>query len=182
MHRPPPSKLKALTDTLLLSDIFHLTAHMHSCVTPRRGAPSSGQQTRSPTKRMDLVTLWERVPPLLDACVQDNTDASRLRTLRLVSKEASRVALLALRSYTLVLTDGDHGCRSASGASLLQHTRLQTLNVQLRLTGRWRRPIVTSRGLLMCLGPKCWQSQCVVHWTPSLYFSHTLQDTWARAR
>lgn len=90
---------------------------------------------------MDIGTLWEQVPPLLDACVCDDTAA--LSTLRLVSKEASQVALVALRSYTLVLKEGNNGCRSVSGANLLQHTRLQTLNVHLLLTGWWANPVQT---------------------------------------
>lgn len=81
---------------------------------------------------MDLAGLMERVPPLLDACVSEKIDA--LQNLRLVSKDASRVALLDLRSYTLTLK-GFEGYKNVSGASMLQHTHLQNLSVHLLLSG-----------------------------------------------
>lgn len=83
-------------------------------------------------KDMDLVALLEHVPPLLDACLLDNVAA--VRRMRLVKKEASRVALLALKSYTLKLK-GSAKDTNVGGARLLQHAHLQHLTVQLHLTG-----------------------------------------------
>lgn len=81
---------------------------------------------------MDLVALWGKVPPLLDACL-DSASAA-VRTLRLVNKEASKVALFALRSYTLTLTK----CKEYNPlwiARLLTVTKLQELRVLLHSTG-----------------------------------------------
>lgn len=74
----------------------------------------------------------EHVPPLLDACLLDKVEA--VRSMRLVKKEASRVALLALKSYNLKL-EGSAKDTNVSGARLLQHTHLQHLSVRLHLTG-----------------------------------------------
>lgn len=81
---------------------------------------------------MDLVALWEQVPPLLDACLND--DQAVLRELRLVNKDASRVALLGLRSYSVRL-HGTATDTNISGSSLLRDTKLQTLKVDLRISG-----------------------------------------------
>lgn len=79
---------------------------------------------------MDLVALWEHVPLLLAECTCD--DIPVVRNLRLVNKDASRVALLGLRSYTLTLSGPD--C-SIIGAGVLQKTRLQNLSVRLVISG-----------------------------------------------
>lgn len=81
---------------------------------------------------MSLFDLLQRVPQLLDACVQDSIRL--LRSLRLVSKEASKVALLALRSYTLTLK-GDAKDSNVNGARLLSHTHLETLDLHLAVSG-----------------------------------------------
>lgn len=81
---------------------------------------------------MDLAALWEHVPHLLEVCVCDNIPA--LRDLRLVSKEASRVALLGLRSFTLMLR-GIDGYKTVSGAALLRGTQLWNLDVDLLMSG-----------------------------------------------
>lgn len=60
---------------------------------------------------MDLTQLLEHVPPLLTACVayevNDEFSHHRVRAVRLVNKEASRVALLGLATYALRLAGGD---------------------------------------------------------------------------
>lgn len=87
---------------------------------------------------MDLVGLWERVPSLLDLCMDD--EQSQLTALRLVSKEASRVALLALRYYTLTLSEERQGGHvNGSVARLLRQTHLQELTVILPLSGQWQK-------------------------------------------
>lgn len=82
---------------------------------------------------MELEELLEQVPPLLEACIDDNVEA--LRTLRFVSKEASRVAMLALKTYTLTLK-GDAKDTNLCGARLLRTARLATLTVHLRISGK----------------------------------------------
>lgn len=82
---------------------------------------------------MNLFTLFERVPHLLDACVEDETAA--VRTLRLVSKQASQVALRALRSYTLKL-EGKASDTNVNGSRLLRGTHLTSLSLQLGLSGQ----------------------------------------------
>lgn len=47
----------------------------------------------------DLVDMLGRIPPLLAACIC--VEPTALKTLRLVNTDASRVALLGVRSYTL---------------------------------------------------------------------------------
>lgn len=54
---------------------------------------------------MDLVELLEKIPPLLLACICVEIPA--LKRLRLINKEASRVMLLGVRSYTLAVTEAD---------------------------------------------------------------------------
>lgn len=81
---------------------------------------------------VDLVALCQHAPPLLKACIED--DLAALRALRLVNKECSRVALLGLTSYTLTLK-GDAEDTNVGGASLLQQTRLEDLEVDLVLSG-----------------------------------------------
>lgn len=50
---------------------------------------------------MDLVTLLGAVPPLLEACVA--VEMFPMHSLRQISKDASRIAPLALKSYHLRL-------------------------------------------------------------------------------
>lgn len=80
----------------------------------------------------DLIALMEHVPPLLEACTCD--DIPVLRNLRFVNKEASRVALLGLRSY-IVRLRGDATDTNISGARLLQGTHLTHLTLYLQLSG-----------------------------------------------
>lgn len=81
---------------------------------------------------LGVCALLQRVPPLLEACVCDKI--SVLRTLRLVSKESSHVALLGLRTYTLTLMGSTQDI-NMNGAVLLRTTRLDTLRVRLVLSG-----------------------------------------------
>lgn len=81
-----------------------------------------------------FTAVLQRVPHLLHACVADYIPA--LRVLRLVSKEASQVALLALRSYTLTLK-GKAKDTNVGGVRLLRHTSLSNLSVCLRSTGKF---------------------------------------------
>lgn len=102
-------------------------------------------------KEMDLARILEEVPHLLDACVCDET--ASLRRLRLVNKEASRVALLGLKSYTLKLK-GVCTDTNVDGASLLRQTKLQSLNFHLLLTGWSLEKIlswVESRVVTVCI-------------------------------
>lgn len=85
-----------------------------------------------PAKEVSFEEVLEQVPRLLDACVGE--DISALRRLRLVSKEASRVALLAIQTYTLTLK-GSRTDTNIGGAGMLQATRLRELTVRLHLTG-----------------------------------------------
>ncbi|MEW5300694.1 MAG: hypothetical protein WDW36_003606 [Sanguina aurantia] len=62
-------------------------------------------------------------------------EQSRLTALRLVNKEASRVALLALRYYTLTLSEERQGGHmNGSVARLIRQTQLQELTVTLLLS------------------------------------------------
>lgn len=103
--------------------------------------------TMDTSAAMDLMTLFRRVPPLLQACIwqgkpfSNREEASGLRALRLVCKEASGVALLALRSFTLTLM-GPARCpwtsssdTIISGAKLLKETQLKHLKVCLLISG-----------------------------------------------
>lgn len=83
---------------------------------------------------MDFVTLLGQSSPLRQACVQDNE--SVLCDLRLVSKDASRFALLALNTYTLRLK-GDSQGTNVGGARLLRQIQLRDVNVHLLLSGGW---------------------------------------------
>lgn len=84
---------------------------------------------------MDLVGLLGSVTALLDACICDKVAA--IRIMRLVNKEASQVALLALKSYTLRLR-GTEDSIKVNGASLLQQTHLKKLRVRLVLSGMFQ--------------------------------------------
>lgn len=87
----------------------------------------------NPSTGIDLVSVLSRCSYLLRACLGD--DLAAVRCLRLVNREARRVALLGLRNYTLTLK-GEGGDTNVSGATLLQQTKLTQLTVYLRLTGR----------------------------------------------
>lgn len=82
-----------------------------------------------------LSALFRRVPHLLNACVCEDDHDAALYTLRLVNKEASQVALRALKVYYLDLR-GAPSDSIIAGATLLQSTRLHTFKVFLQLSGR----------------------------------------------
>lgn len=115
-------------------DVLYLTPPapfglcVHTCVQVAEGAHSRvGSQ-------VELIALLECVPPLLDACVVGDDDNHTLQRLRLVSKDASRVALLGLKTYSLELR-GCPGDTNVSGSNLLRGAKLQTLEVDLSLSG-----------------------------------------------
>lgn len=89
---------------------------------------------------MDLIALLQHVPTLLEACIEDNTAA--VMTMRLVCKEASRFAMLALKTYNLWLTNSANDT-NVDGSRLLQQAHLRRLKVHLRLSsklfGTWSR-------------------------------------------
>lgn len=75
--------------------------------------------------------------PLLTSCVRDGVDScsdDALCLLRLISKEASRVAMLALCTYTLILKD-ESGYGRVCGARLLRKANLQNLHIHVQLSG-----------------------------------------------
>lgn len=90
-----------------------------------------------PSTHLDLASLLALggTSPVLQGCIGDDTYS--MRSLRLVSKSISPLALLALRKYTLTLK-GDDKDTNVSGASLLQQAKLSDLIVHLRLTGKCR--------------------------------------------
>lgn len=94
----------------------------------------AAQADPGPGTRMDLVTLLEHVPALLAHCVWFDDYAGR-RCLRLVSKEASRVAMLGIFDYRIELI-GEGGHKRVCVARLLRPTRLRCLSVRLLLSGR----------------------------------------------
>lgn len=83
-------------------------------------------------KTVDFVDYLEKVPLLLEACVGDDTSA--LSCLRLLSRNASRVVMLGLKSCTLTLrgrgTDTD-----IKGAHILRHAHLHDLHLRLGISG-----------------------------------------------
>lgn len=85
---------------------------------------------------MNLVEVLEIVPMLLHMCDLSSYDVVRL--MRLVNKEASRVALLALNTYSLCL-QGDSTDTNVSGSSLLRQADLHFLDVHLTLSGETQR-------------------------------------------
>lgn len=85
---------------------------------------------------MDLAELLEHVPPLLNACICD--DILAMRRLRLVGKDCSRIALLALRSYTLTLKGGVRDT-NIKGTVLLRQANLKNLTVCLDVSGGYLR-------------------------------------------
>lgn len=111
----------------------HLRYHTPTQVIPDLSPLSSWIMERTACRNLGLSSLLGKVPHLLDACVSHNSVA--LPSLRLVNREASNVALLALRSYT-VRFEGETTDTNLGGASLLQRTHLQHLNVRLCLSGR----------------------------------------------
>lgn len=87
----------------------------------------------------DLLSLLQCIPPLLHACVDGSHPASKtaranFSAFRLVSKEANRVALAAITSYTLTFL-GKPTDTCADIARLLRQAKLQSLHVILRSTG-----------------------------------------------
>lgn len=88
---------------------------------------------------ISLCALLGHVPALLEvctACKYNEKTGVHLRVLRLVNKEMSRVALLAMKSFTLILK-GQAQDTVVDSASLLGHTRLTALGVHLRLSGAY---------------------------------------------
>ncbi|MEW5307094.1 MAG: hypothetical protein WDW36_009512 [Sanguina aurantia] len=88
-----------------------------------------------PPPTVDWMGVLQKVPPLLLACIND--DSSALRQLRLVSKEASVFAWRALQSYDLTLKSRKAGNRRLSTARLLRDTQLQNLTVRLYSSGSY---------------------------------------------
>lgn len=95
-----------------------------------------------------LVDLLELVPALLEACTQGpvidpymhgpniKTSMPAIRRLRLVSKDASRVALNAVRAFKLTLMGGvGDTYLGVGGVRLLQQTKLDTLTVRILSSG-----------------------------------------------
>lgn len=102
---------------------------------------------------VDLVELWSRVPALLEACTSGDGPVGpcdfmddenpvafgALRTLRLVNRQASRTALLGLKSYSLILCTRrsiDRMNTQVNAARLLQTANLKTLQICFDLTGK----------------------------------------------
>lgn len=105
------------------------------------------------SRERSFASLLEQAPPLLDACISG--DIAALREVRLVSKEASRVALLGLKSYTLNLK-GAATDTNVGGARLLRSTRLMKLSVFLRLSGNCRQKEGLGRAAcFLCKNVEC---------------------------
>lgn len=90
-------------------------------------------QRMDPNPAMDFVELLQHVPELREACIGD--DPIQIRTMRLVSKEASRIALSGLRSYNVEFLDTIKDT-NVNGFKLMKHTCLQTLTVSLVVSGK----------------------------------------------
>lgn len=86
----------------------------------------------TPHSDMDLVTLLGSVPPLLEHC--ETYKNRSLRALRLVSKEACRVALLCLRSFDLNINGAEHESHVIA-ARILHPVHLAELTIRMSLTG-----------------------------------------------
>lgn len=88
---------------------------------------------------MALISLLERVPALLEACIEDTGDfslqrSSNIQILRLVSKDSSRYALSAVKVFSLKLM-GQLRDTNIAGTRLLQQTHLYNLQVRVSLSG-----------------------------------------------
>lgn len=88
---------------------------------------------------MDLLTLIQCVPPLMDACVDGTRDGyvgskADFRTFRLVSKEACMISQRALTEYYLFFT-GEAANKNVDFARLLQESKLKHLTVFLQASG-----------------------------------------------
>lgn len=105
---------------------------MHVCVSSL--SPAALLNKEATCTKMSLVGLLEKVPALLQACVGD--EMASLKRLRLVSKEFCKLALLALKTYTLTL-HGSENDTNACGSRLLRQAQLQCLHVSLALSGVW---------------------------------------------
>lgn len=82
-----------------------------------------------------LFDVWRCVPQLLEACT-DDSNASRIQELRLISEEASRVAILALRCYQLRFTWEQQVLdTNLGGLRLLRTCRLNVLKIVLTIQG-----------------------------------------------
>ncbi|MEW5309956.1 MAG: hypothetical protein WDW38_001796 [Sanguina aurantia] len=115
---------------------------------------SSGMVLSSDT---DLMTLMQCIPPLLRACVNNSCVAyegerTDFKAFRLVSKEASRLALTAITTCRLSLT-GQASDTSMDIVGLLCEAQLETLHVKLRLTDTFN-PAATLTQLVAELEPQ----------------------------
>ncbi|MEW5298310.1 MAG: hypothetical protein WDW36_001450 [Sanguina aurantia] len=99
-----------------------------------------------PGGEVGLSELFRRVPALLEACSGNKDRDEALLKLRLLNREASQVALRALKTYYLDLR-GEFSDSIVAGATLLQATRLHTFKVYLQLSATFN-PV---RQLLMFL-------------------------------
>lgn len=95
------------------------------------------------TASIDLVAILGQVPPLLEQCVLD--EVKTLRALRLVNKDASRIALHGLKSFHLSLKGADKES-SVSCARMLSHAQLTQLSVSMTLSG-WQLHLLSFAGL-----------------------------------
>lgn len=91
-------------------------------------------------RQMDLskVLTFGGFFPLLETLGYTDDYSASLRSLRLVCKEFSKIALVGLRRYKLKL-EGDNGDTDVSRASFLQQARLLELNADLRITREFGR-------------------------------------------
>lgn len=112
----------------------HSAAQAYPCIRPTFFATYAVMARLQPS--INVVGLLELIPPLLDRCLlsDDNlckkhhTSIPKLLSLRLVNKEASRIALLALRKYRLRL-EGVENNSNLMGTRLLHQTQLKKLLV-----------------------------------------------------
>lgn len=81
---------------------------------------------------VELSELFRLVPHLLDTCVKDGP--ATWKHVRLINRDASRAALICLKSCILDLW-GTMSDSDVSGADVLQATRLDSLTVHLHLSG-----------------------------------------------
>lgn len=93
------------------------------------------------THAIGLVALLEKVPALLECvvcghpgCEQRAMRVSAIRALRLVDKESSRMALLALRECSLIMKGGDSDT-NLMGTRLLKQANLHHVKLKVAITG-----------------------------------------------
>lgn len=85
---------------------------------------------------MDLSRLLALggTSPLLKALASDDDYTCILKSLRLVSKEISQLALLGVKLFEVTLRGEDRDT-DVGGAGLLQQTKLSKLTLNLQLNG-----------------------------------------------